>query len=602
MSEQITHLAMLDDCRRLVTAMDRDFLSESFTEVLDEYHDSARMGSLSRGNRQNVIREVKRARTHWDERREDDLFTRRLAFVLGWHVHRATDRYFKPRYRKLDPRYDETGTRENHIKILHDAIVYDEVYRDDSASPFSTGTMELTMGSHPASSAIDVVGVERFFQNKWMVELLGAHAFVADRESAPTEERINQLIATRQEVSYRTQWYEEATYDPDPVHLKQYITEPNFYDHRDQIIQLARSIQQGERPEGDLADVVRSPGESQYAEALADSLRYLRIGSDLFEGKISDEEAGERLSLWWFMDESDEPPPADRRPETATEPPADVDAAVHPHLQQPIAEIAAVDDCIHVASLDEELTDRTQTALRTNRDVAPVAGLVEPGDWVVSVLDTSKSEFAYRLPHADAKIAVVGGLCCIAAARRTFGATGDELSDDRLLQDVTILRERSTRRDPTAADANAIQDLLEGFLPRARQRWHTLIPDRTHFVPWSERFFAWRDHYGEILEQYAELYADGEGAPATFYDSDDPLIRVARAGREGGRESVPSVHEALADDGGRCTYADVLQEGVEGIRAIDAYVNGELERTDLKTRLSLSETSEERTSASASGG
>lgn len=42
------------------------------------------MGALSRGNADNIVPGVRKAREGWDRRAGDPAFEREFAFVLGW--------------------------------------------------------------------------------------------------------------------------------------------------------------------------------------------------------------------------------------------------------------------------------------------------------------------------------------------------------------------------------------------------------------------------------------------------------------------------------------------------------------------------------------
>ena len=94
-----------------------------------------------------------------------------------------------------------------------------------------------------------------------------------------------------------------------------------------------------------------------------------------------------------------------------------------------------------------------------------------------------------------------------------------------------------------------------------------------------------------IISEMADLQmimlkeVDGERAGAGFYDADDPLIRLARAPRETLTSGTPDFERALASADEQSAYARVLAEGVEDVRAVDAFVDRRDDGEALATRL-----------------
>lgn len=587
-SEQITHLAVLDDCRRLAVGTDADRLADPLQTVLDRRHDSARQGSMSRGNKPNLIPMVKKAREYWDERAGQSDFERRFAFALGWHVHRATDRYFKPVYRELDPDYEQRD--ERWIKIFHDTVLFERVYDAGAADPFVEGTMEVSMGSHPASAAVDVPRVEPLFRRKWTVELVAAHEFVAGLEGRPPWDWVQNLVEESQTVydHYPAATFEEAYADPDPALFQRFIQEPPFYDESDPIVRLARAVQRSEPVDVTLPEALADPGDSQYAEVLAYAFGFLETASGVFEGTTDELDAAVHYQMEWLYGGEDEwESPAI---------PDDADPAPHPRLRQSLTELAAIDDVANLTLWDESVTDRTTEALTDHRDAAALGALADPGEWMLEdSLDAARSRYHFTRDRAVEKLAApIGAL----VARTVRDLVGDDPADDAAIaRDAAILRARSHRRDPDAADAETLADLFEGLLPRARQRWHTLKPDGDAVEAWSARFFDWRDDVPKAARETAVAYATG-AASEGFYDPEDPLIRLARAPAESHPTEPPSFTAVLSNedpggedagaataDGGRCTYAEILAEGVGHVRAIDAFVDKRDDGEAFRSRL-----------------
>ena len=89
-----------------------------------------------------------------------------------------------------------------------------------------------------------------------------------------------------------------AVADPDPDKVRRFITEVNFYDRGEPIIQAARALQRGEDvdPEAVCA-AMRADAQSHYAQALKMGCGYLLAASAFFAGKLSAAELRERFDI-----------------------------------------------------------------------------------------------------------------------------------------------------------------------------------------------------------------------------------------------------------------------------------------------------------------
>ncbi len=570
MSEQITHLAAFDDCRRIAIAVDDNLLCPEVTTVLAEHHTAGRMGALSRGNANNIIPGVRKARATWDRRAGDPAFEREFAFVLGWWTHRATDRHFKPIFRHVDPEYKQYEDTTNRLlyprvdggapkklsKIYHDSVLFREIYAGQDET-FPPGMFEVSMGSHQASNAVDVQNVEPLFRYKWMAELASCYECVVDLQGMFDTGTVDRILSERQTPDYPIRWYAEAYFEPDPWHMDQFINEPQFYLADDPIIDLARGIQANERRTPDLEALLKNPGESQYATCLAKCYEYLCTASALFTGKIKHMEAARVAGIAW-------------RSEEAFEPHQNVVANPRTITDLPIAWIALVEDVRLISMRDDTISERTQTILAEDPDAMHVGAIGKPGDWLSDVLEPPRDRFAYRRAHANERIAFAAGVLSYAVANDHLG------TDRQHRQAATILAARSKRQPDSLqdVDADVLADHISAYLPRNRQRWHTLRADAEEFVSWIDRFLSWVDERPTRVRSLAEACVQAETSDSSFYDPDDVIIRLAKAEREGRLEAVPRLESALTDPGSS-TYAQALSAAVDRVRAVDAYATGQ---------------------------
>lgn len=280
MSEHITHTAVMDDGARL--AIHSDEICPDFKTVLRDKIDICRYTAMTRSGDMFTVRLLRDLRSHWPQRRAGDLSEEKLAFVLGWRCHLAADRTFKPVYRQLDPEYYRKGDDErggaSDVSVYHDVVVFREVYDHGRSAPFTPSALDFRLESHPAFRSLPVRALERTVLPLWQQQLLQ----IQSRQD-PAHFQTGRIDILR---------YAAAYHAPDPDKMRRYIFEPNFYNPRDPLIALARSIQRG-TPGRDvsLKDALAAvPRQSQYAQALERAYRYLHAASEYFLGRIDERE------------------------------------------------------------------------------------------------------------------------------------------------------------------------------------------------------------------------------------------------------------------------------------------------------------------------
>ncbi len=267
MSENITHLAICDDCLRLISGMSG--ICDALKQAVADHLDIARLGAVTRSTDRFNPDLLKRLREGWDDRRPEDNFELKLAYSLGALCHRAADRTMKPVFIQAAP---EDSQSPKDVSIYHDVFLFSEVYRQGVEKPYSP----------------EMFGMKTHFEEHFRVllqrALLELHTFIPDLTDP--EAWLDKLFALRQRFYVDVSRYDEAYYHPDPEKTRRYITEVNFYDEADDLIQLARAIQEGNTLGEDALSKAIENGrnESKYAQALALGLRYLTAANSFFSG------------------------------------------------------------------------------------------------------------------------------------------------------------------------------------------------------------------------------------------------------------------------------------------------------------------------------
>lgn len=274
MSEHITHVAICDDCLRLMGRLPG--ISDAFRSVAVEHLDVARLGSVTRSTDRFNPQLLARIARGWEVRTPQERLEPKLAFSLGALCHRAADRTMKPIFARVAP---EDPQDPKTVSIYHDVFLFREVYREGVEKPYSP----------------TMFGASTEFEEHLRVllqrALLGMHTFIPDCDHA--EEWLDRLLATRQEFYVQIPRYAEVYHHPDPDKVRRYLTDARFYSAEDDLIRLARAIQRGGAvPEGAVAESLAADGEeSEYARALRRGLRYLGTANRLFLGELTMDEA-----------------------------------------------------------------------------------------------------------------------------------------------------------------------------------------------------------------------------------------------------------------------------------------------------------------------
>jgi hypothetical protein len=304
-SEHITHLGVCDDTMRL--AGSHPHVHPAFLDVVQSHMDIVRVGAVTRGADKWTVEMIVWARKHLglppEER--DPQIRAKLAFVLGALSHRAADRMMKPIIRCWK---DVEGASAREATIYQDICTFRQVYgggSGDYPGPFTRQLLQEPLDEGEAQ-------LEAYFRVIWRRALIGMHTISPDNENF--NEWLTRLLDFMQDFPISLRQYARVAAEWHPAKVKQYLQDKNFYQVDDRLIHLARRAQYGSRVTSDeiVAAVEQTDrGSSRYARALAKALHYLIAASELFDERIDEATARERLEIGVpELAEGDEPPAA----------------------------------------------------------------------------------------------------------------------------------------------------------------------------------------------------------------------------------------------------------------------------------------------------
>ncbi|MBQ0734672.1 hypothetical protein [Aquimarina celericrescens] len=290
MSERITHIAVAEDCARLVS-LDPEF-SKTILNCIQKFPEALRLGSVSRSGDKFILPLLEKWRDDW---KNDDLRSEKMSYVLGWSGHLAADRIFKPicRITNLDHYVEERPSPSNSA-IYHDVVTFTHVFDLGTEEPFHPHILSYNLSEHSASRYLPVSKIEKVISGKMMVDLAQIKTFFPKTEKQWKEDW-KSLNQEKQSFYVDLDRYSKAYYNGDAYLINKLIEDPNVYNPKNEIIQLVRNIKNKETPKFSLEEALaKAEKQSLYAQALKLGHQFMRADSDFFEKKINIEVASKR--------------------------------------------------------------------------------------------------------------------------------------------------------------------------------------------------------------------------------------------------------------------------------------------------------------------
>jgi hypothetical protein len=299
MSEHITHIAVYEDCARIV--LNTDKFCEAFRTCIKNEYDSGMLASGATDGGRWAVPILDKYKNGWNDGEQSTEIQQQIAGALGWLTHRASDLQMKPLFEKIEE--NESGFSSSEMQLYHDAFAMREIYQggklstESSYEIFAQSTLEEEMVSHSASNCIDTNQSETLLAYMWRQEFIELHTFT--QENRDIETWVDKFIEYRQSFSEDLREYIEAFQNPDPQKMERYIYGFNHYNTEDEIIQFVRSIQRNQPYEHidiDLA-VEKAEDQSQYAQALRKGYIFIASANDFFTGKMEKDQLYDILDL-----------------------------------------------------------------------------------------------------------------------------------------------------------------------------------------------------------------------------------------------------------------------------------------------------------------
>ncbi len=270
-AEGLIRAAAAEDCLSL--AMHSPTVCPAFKQCFQEYLEIVQLGGATPCRDSLVVSQLPRIREAWPAENEGKRIEEQLAFLLGSLCRLAADRNLGSAAGGVE----EAGSARDR-SLYRAAFVLREVCGDPDRAKFSANQIE---------------GVLAAF---WQRTLVRWHTFIP--EGRDVEDWIARLSDAQQQIVDENQLFAKAFSDPDREKLEQFVVKANYYDPRDPVIRLARSLRDGRA--GKEVEVERAlaaaSSRSRYGEAVRSGCRYLQAASAYFEHRATEQLLRESLS------------------------------------------------------------------------------------------------------------------------------------------------------------------------------------------------------------------------------------------------------------------------------------------------------------------
>jgi hypothetical protein len=143
-----------------------------------------------------------------------------------------------------------------------------------------------------------------------------------------------------------------------------------------------------------------------------------------------------------------------------------------------------------------------------------------------------------------------------------------------------------------AFEVDEIESLFRSVWQRALIGLHTFIPDQEDIDGWLERLFKTRQRFYVDIRRYASAFADPDPdkvkrfiVDVHFYESQDPLIRLARSIQRGDPDAGIDLQEALEAAAVQSQYAQSLRRGYLYLQAANDFFERRISGLTFRDRL-----------------
>jgi len=302
MSEHITHIAVYEDCTRIVKHAEFNFTS-AFREALEKAYDSGIICTGSRGNHLYAIPILEQTREIYGNAEFSQEHYEQIAGAIGWLIHRASDLQMKPLFAQVDE-LENPVLYSDECQMYHDAVSYKEVYKGGALNTKSEfeyvdeSLLSPGMQTNPAAASFNIDRFENLLAHYNVSEILRQCKFTKKLEDV--NDFTDKMVEYSLDLYEDLRMYIRAYNEPEPFKFQGYINDFNIYNREDDLIRFARYVQDHQVPPPGInleEALLKADEQSHYSRALKRGYEYIITLSEFFDKKISRKEVIKRCEI-----------------------------------------------------------------------------------------------------------------------------------------------------------------------------------------------------------------------------------------------------------------------------------------------------------------
>ena len=287
-------------------------------------------------------------------------------------------------------------------------------------------------------------------------------------------------------------------------------------------------------------------------------------------------------------------------------------------MSENITHTAVCDDYLRLMSQMSGICDAFKQSAVEHLDIAQLGAVTRSTDrFNPELLKRLRDNWDKRQPkdNFELKLAYSLGALCHRAADRTMKPVFEEAAPDdkqspkdvSIYHDVFLFREvyKEGVEKPYSPEMFGMETPFEEhfrvLFQRALLSIHTFIPDVGNAEEWLDKLFSRRQQFYVEIARYAKAYYHPNPektrryiVDVNFYDSNDDLVKFARAIQSGKAVDEDAVKNALASGKNESKYAQALARGLGYLKVANRFFIGKMSFEDMKTAFDIGKPDVER--------
>jgi len=302
MSEHITHVAIFEDCYRIMQVNAPSFPTP-FLHALSQHYDSGIICCGSRGNARYALPIIEKYRGMSVGDLSDEGL-QHLSGALGWISHRAADAVLNPMADEMDET-DQPMFNGQDLKRYYEIVVMHEVYNKGYKStlskyePLSPATLATDMQTNPASQYVNMKLFEPLITNYYLREFLGLMHFQDSQTPGDLDTQLDNMLSHVQYFQEQLSLYIDAFENPEAMKLQEFVHNLDFYNPDDELIRLVRKLQEGHQVGHEILNKTLADADNQckYARTLKLNYDFWMAAGAYYNGDIELNELQDQLMM-----------------------------------------------------------------------------------------------------------------------------------------------------------------------------------------------------------------------------------------------------------------------------------------------------------------